>query len=72
MLGRNMINLKESWARWVYGKYLPIVELRRVTFKYYREPERDSLIISWLGTGVSRMLRVNASNPTILWKGKHP
>jgi hypothetical protein len=32
----------------------------------------DSLVISWLGTGVARVLRVNASEPMVGWKGAHP
>jgi hypothetical protein len=30
------------------------------------------LVISWLGTGVARVLRVNASEPTVGWRGEHP
>jgi hypothetical protein len=40
-----------------------------------KEPLRNykiSLVISWLGTGVDRVLRVNASESTVGWKGKHP
>jgi hypothetical protein len=32
----------------------------------------SSLVISWLGTGVARVLRVNASEPMVGWKGAHP
>jgi hypothetical protein len=32
----------------------------------------NSLVVSWLGTGVARVLRVNASEPMVGWKGKHP
>jgi hypothetical protein len=32
----------------------------------------DSLVISWLGTGVARVLRVNSSEPMVGWKGAHP
>jgi hypothetical protein len=31
-----------------------------------------SLVISCLGTGVSRVLRENASKPMVGWKGTHP
>jgi hypothetical protein len=31
-----------------------------------------SLVISWLGTGVTRALIMNSSKPTIGWKGEHP
>jgi hypothetical protein len=40
-----------------------------------RRPEEHrevSLVISWLGTGVARVLRVNASEPMVGWKGEHP
>jgi hypothetical protein len=29
-------------------------------------------VISWLGTGVARVLRVNASEPMVGWRGEHP
>jgi hypothetical protein len=32
----------------------------------------SSLVISWLGMGVARVLRVNASEPMVGWKGTHP
>jgi hypothetical protein len=32
----------------------------------------SSLVISWLGTGVARVLRMNASEPMVGWKGEHP
>jgi hypothetical protein len=32
----------------------------------------NSLVISWLGTGVARVLRMNASEPMVGWKGRHP
>jgi hypothetical protein len=31
-----------------------------------------SLVISWFGTRVARVLRVNASEPMVRWKGAHP
>jgi hypothetical protein len=31
-----------------------------------------SRVISWLGTGVARALRMYASEPTVGWKGEHP
>jgi hypothetical protein len=31
-----------------------------------------SLVISWLGMRVARVLRMNASEPTVGWKGEHP
>jgi hypothetical protein len=40
-----------------------------------KEPLRNcksSIVISWLGTGVARALRMNASEPTVGWKGEHP
>jgi hypothetical protein len=36
------------------------------------ELQEFSLVISWLGTGVARVLRVNASEPTVGWRGEHP
>ena len=30
------------------------------------------LVISWLGTGVARVLRLNASEPMVGWKDEHP
>jgi hypothetical protein len=32
----------------------------------------NSLVISWLGTRVARVLRMNASEPMVRWKGAHP
>jgi hypothetical protein len=32
----------------------------------------SSLVISWLGMGVARVLRVNAYEPMVGWKGAHP
>jgi hypothetical protein len=32
----------------------------------------NSLVISWLGTGVARVLRMNASVPMVGWKDEHP
>ena len=32
----------------------------------------SSLVISWLGTRVARVLRMNSSEPKVGWKGKHP
>jgi hypothetical protein len=32
----------------------------------------NSLVISWLGTGVARALRINTFEPMVVWKGKHP
>jgi hypothetical protein len=32
----------------------------------------NSLVISWLGTGVARALRMNSSEPMVGWKGEHP
>jgi hypothetical protein len=29
-------------------------------------------VISWLGMRVARMLKVNASEPTVGWKGEQP
>ena len=31
----------------------------------------NSLVISWLGMGVARVLRMNSSEPMVGWKGKH-
>jgi hypothetical protein len=32
----------------------------------------NSLVISWLGMGVARVLRMNASVPMVEWKDEHP
>ena len=32
----------------------------------------NSLVISWLGTGVARVIRMNSSEPMVGWKGEHP
>jgi hypothetical protein len=29
-------------------------------------------VISWLGTGVAKVLRMNASEPMVGWKEEHP
>jgi hypothetical protein len=31
----------------------------------------NSLVISWLGMGVARVIRMNASEPMVGWKGAH-
>jgi len=41
-------------------------------FKIPKEHIEVSLVISWLGMGVARVLRVNASEPMVGGKGKHP
>jgi hypothetical protein len=33
---------------------------------------KSSLVISWLGMGVARVLRMNAYEPMVGWKGEHP
>jgi hypothetical protein len=33
---------------------------------------RDSLVVSWLGTGVDKMHILSASEPMVGWKGAHP
>jgi hypothetical protein len=30
------------------------------------------LVISWLGTGVAKVIRMNAYEPMVGWKGEHP
>jgi hypothetical protein len=30
------------------------------------------MVISWLGMGVARVLRINASKPMVGWKDEHP
>jgi hypothetical protein len=30
------------------------------------------LVISWLGMGVAKVLRINASEPMVGWKGAYP
>jgi hypothetical protein len=32
----------------------------------------NSLVISWLGMGVAKMLRMNDSEPMVAWKDEHP
>jgi len=32
----------------------------------------NSLVISWIGIGVARVLRMNASEPMVGWKDEHP
>ena len=32
----------------------------------------NSLVISWLGMGMAKVLRMNASEPMVGWKGAHP
>jgi hypothetical protein len=43
-----------------------------VTERGISEKWHSSLVISWLGTGVARVLRMNASEPMVGWKGEHP
>jgi hypothetical protein len=62
MLRKYLINLTEAVTE-------------RGSQRICRRPEEHrevSLVISWLGTGVARVLRVNASEPTVGWKGEHP
>jgi hypothetical protein len=62
MLRKHLINLAE-------------VVTERGSLRICRRPEEHrevSLVISWLGTGVARVLRVNASEPMVGWKGEHP
>jgi hypothetical protein len=47
----------------------------RGSMRICRRPEEHievSLVISWLGMGVARVLRVNTFEPTVGWKGEHP
>jgi len=32
----------------------------------------NSLVVSWLGMGVARVIRMNSSEPLVGWKGEHP
>jgi hypothetical protein len=32
----------------------------------------NSLVISWLGMGLARVIRMNASDLMVGWKGTHP
>ena len=43
-----------------------------VTNRGYLINDISSLVISWLGMGVARVLRVNASETMVGWKGAHP
>jgi hypothetical protein len=45
-----------------------VVVIERVSLR----DGKNSLVISWLGMGVARVLRTNASEPIIGWKGPHP
>jgi hypothetical protein len=36
------------------------------------ENYESSLVISWLGTGVARVLRMNSYEPMVGWKDEHP
>jgi hypothetical protein len=62
MLRKHLINLAESLTQ--RGSL-------RIC-KRLEEHKEVSLVISWLGTGVARVLRVNSFEPTVGWKGEHP
>jgi hypothetical protein len=32
----------------------------------------NSVVISWLGVGVAKDIRMNSSEPMVGWKGEHP
>jgi hypothetical protein len=51
------------------------VVIERGSQRICRRPEEHrefSLVISWLGTRVAKVLRVNSSEPTVGRKGEHP
>jgi hypothetical protein len=57
MLRKHLINLTEA-----------VTKIERVS----EELQDFSLVISCLGMGVARVPRVNASEPTVGWRGEHP
>ena len=69
-LRENLINLAETMIeREIFES------LQRTEAEIEKESLRNcesSLVISWLGTGVARALRMNSSEPMAGWKGAHP
>jgi hypothetical protein len=62
MLRKHMINLAEV-----------VIEIGSLRIcRRPKEHREVSLVISWLGMGVARVLRVNSFEPMVGWKGKHP
>jgi hypothetical protein len=59
---------RELNAEEAFDKPPKVVVTERVSLK----DGLNSLVISWLGTGVARVLRMNASEPMVGWKGEHP
>ena len=51
-----------------YDKPHRVVVIKRVSLR----DGINSLVISWLGMGVARVLRMNASEPMAGWKGAQP
>jgi len=44
----------------------------RKSFAYFLEnPRKNSLVVSWFGMGVARILRMNSYDPIVGWKGEH-
>jgi hypothetical protein len=43
-----------------------------VTERVFMRDGVNSLVISWIGMRVDRVLRMNSSKPMVGWKGTHP
>jgi hypothetical protein len=74
MLGEHLINLVEAITE--REKSLKVHREQNPSRRWNRERilenYESSLVISWLGTGVARVLRMNASEPMVGWKDEHP
>jgi hypothetical protein len=51
-----------------YDKPRRVVVIERVSLR----DGVNSLVISWLGTVVARVIRMNSSETMVGWKGTHP
>jgi hypothetical protein len=48
------------------------IQRNRIVASECTNEGRESLVVTWLGMGVAKMLRMNASEPMVGWKGGHP
>jgi hypothetical protein len=72
MLGEHPINLAEAITEkniWELQRTEPEQKLNR---EGILENCERSLVISWLGKWVARVLRMNSSKPVVGWKDEHP
>jgi hypothetical protein len=72
MLGEHMINLAKAITERNLRKLQRTEPEQKLNRERILENYESSLVISWLGMGVARVLRMNASEPMVGWKDEHP